>query len=85
MSLLDDGETEDGDAFTPRDVRTEDEDIEELTAKLCHIHLPKLAEAGYIEWERETQTIRRKPKFDTVAPLVELVDDQQTELLQEQP
>lgn len=33
--------------------------------------LPALAAEGFIEWDSETQTVRRGPNFDEVAPIIE--------------
>lgn len=62
-------------AFGPGDA---DEEI--VTARLHHTHLPKLDEAGFIEWERETGTITRGEKFEVVRSLLELMDDNEAEL-----
>lgn len=40
---------------------------EVLQQKLYHRHLPKLAEKGFIEWEREPFQASRGPKFEQVA------------------
>lgn len=36
----------------------------EIETELRETHLPKLAEAGYIEWDPETGTISKGPRFD---------------------
>ena len=36
----------------------------EIEAELRETHLPKLAEAGYIEWDPETGTISKGPRFE---------------------
>lgn len=41
-----------------------------------HVHLPKLAEYGYIEWNRDAHLVTRGANFDDVRPLLELLDDQ---------
>lgn len=72
----------------PRDVAefaidrlaTDGEDVERVTTDLYHAHLPKLAAAGYVDWDRERGTIRRGPNFDDIAPLVRLVYDNRDEL-----
>jgi hypothetical protein len=42
--------------------------------ELRHVHLPKLAAAGIVDWDREGAVVRPGPAFETVAPLVELLD-----------
>lgn len=48
--------------------------------ELFHRHLPKLAEAGFIDWGREEYVVRRGPRFDEVAPLIELMRNHPDEL-----
>lgn len=59
------------DSFVPR--RSGDEDPETVRVELYHAHLPKLAESGYVDWDPDAETVRRGPKFDDVAPLLELL------------
>ncbi|ELZ42459.1 hypothetical protein C471_03338 [Halorubrum saccharovorum DSM 1137] len=40
---------------------------DEIAAELRETHLPALEEAGYIEWDREEETIEPGPNFDEVA------------------
>ena len=40
-----------------------------------HIHLPKLADAGLIEWQQGENTVERGPAFDEVVPLLEAIGD----------
>lgn len=47
-------------------------------AHLHHNHLPKLANAGYIDWDRDSDTISRGPNFFEVQPLIELLDEYNT-------
>ncbi|WP_435064478.1 DUF7344 domain-containing protein [Halobaculum sp. EA56] len=39
-----------------------------------HVHLPKLADAGLITWDREAGTVGRGPAFDEVRPLLEALE-----------
>jgi hypothetical protein len=67
----------------PRDEEefaVEDDDLELLTTELYRAHLPKLAEAGYVDWDRDTKTIRRGPNFEEVAPLLRLMTEHEDEL-----
>ncbi|MCO8245584.1 MULTISPECIES: transcriptional regulator [unclassified Haladaptatus] len=59
---------------------TTDGEVEQLKAELHHRHLPMLADAGYIEWNPDTETIRRGPNFDEVAPLLTLMLNHPDEL-----
>lgn len=42
---------------------------------LTHNHLPKLADAGYIDWDRDTGEIAKGPRFDEIEPLLELLEN----------
>lgn len=43
---------------------------------LYHMHLPKLADGGYIEWNQDSGQVARGPQFDTIAPLLAALTDQ---------
>ena len=55
----------------------EDQAIDRI--RQYHVHLPKLADAGYIEWDTEAETISRGPKFAEVEPLVQLLNEYDAE------
>lgn len=38
-----------------------------------HVHLPKLAEYGFIDWNREQDTVVKGPRFDEIEPVLELL------------
>lgn len=44
-----------------------------------HVHLPKLAEYGYITWLRDAHMVTKGPDFDEVRPVLEVVDDDRDE------
>ncbi|WP_458189837.1 DUF7344 domain-containing protein [Haladaptatus sp. NG-WS-4] len=62
-----------------------DDELRRLETQLRHVHLPKLADDGYIEWNPGTETIRRGPNFDDIAPLLTLMDDHEDELPDDWP
>lgn len=62
-----------------------DGDSESLTIQLRHNHLPKLAEAGVIVWDRDAMRIARGPEFVEIEPLLTLLDDNADDLPGEWP
>jgi hypothetical protein len=80
LMLVSEHNPRDENEFSVDDLATEDDDLELLTTELYHTHLPKLADAGYIEWNEEDHTIRRGPNFDEIAPLLRLMTDHRDEL-----
>jgi hypothetical protein len=48
--------------------------------QLVHNHLPKLDDAGYITWDRDTGNISKGPRFDEIEPLLELIENHADEL-----
>ncbi|QSW98508.1 hypothetical protein [Haloterrigena alkaliphila] len=43
-------------------------------AEYQHCDLPKLDDYGFIEWTPAVNTVERGPRFDEIAPLLELLD-----------
>jgi hypothetical protein len=48
--------------------------------KLNHVHLPKLEEYGFIEWNQENNKVSKGLAFDEIRPLLELLDNHRGEL-----
>ncbi len=67
-------------SFSPDDFATEDDRLDAFLTSLHHVHLPKLEETGFIRWDQETGTIIRGPRYDEIAPLVELMITHEDEL-----
>ncbi|GCF13125.1 hypothetical protein Harman_10600 [Haloarcula mannanilytica] len=44
-----------------------------IPATLYHQHLPKLAEMGLIEWNRETHRVTRGPEYERLRPLLDFL------------
>jgi len=57
-----------------------DADAVERLVTMQHVHLPKLVDYGFIEWNEETHEVTKGPKFDEIRPLLELLDDHEDEL-----
>lgn len=79
-ALLEHTPQHDDDTQVPADVHIEDEDREALQIEMRHIHLPKLEQAGFIEWDREANVIRTGPQFEETQPLLQLMYDHADEL-----
>ena len=47
------------------------------TIAMQHIHLPKLADHGFIDWDRETQRVTKGPQFDEIEPLLTVLSENQ--------
>lgn len=58
----------------------DDDALAVVEQKLYHIHLPKLADAGFIDWNHETGIITRGPRFKQIEPLLRLMHEHQDEL-----
>lgn len=62
-----------------------DHDREPLQTELHHRHLPKLEDAGYVNWTPDSQTVRRGPRFDDIEPVLGLLYTHQDDLPDELP
>lgn len=47
-----------------------DDDLPRLEHELYHVHLPKLADAGYVDWDPEEDLIRHGPAFEAIDPVI---------------
>jgi hypothetical protein len=57
------------------DGRPPDGAAERLRVELVHVHLPKLADPGFVEWGRDPLRVARGPRFEEVAVVVASLDD----------
>lgn len=48
-----------------------DEDL----LRLRLVHLPKIADYGFVEWDPDANRASRGPRFDDLRPLLEMIDD----------
>lgn len=55
-------------------------DADHVTVQLYHNHLPRLANVGVVDWDREDGTVTAGPAFDEVEPFVEVLDRHRHEL-----
>lgn len=46
---------------------------DQLEVEMVHVHLPKLADDGFVEWNRETGTVTRGPRFGDLVPVLNLL------------
>lgn len=58
----------------------EGEERERVALALYQIHLPKLAEAGFVDWAPEEDRVARGPQFEAILPLLDFVETHQEEL-----
>lgn len=70
----------DEDGFDPIELASRAGDPELVGVELHHVHLPKLAESGFIDWNRDENVIRRGPRFDEIVPLLRLTANYRDEL-----
>jgi len=64
----------------PDDVHVGKKPAEVLEAELFHTHLTRLEEAGYIQWNRDDNEIRKGSLFDEIRPVIVLVENHTDEL-----
>ena len=53
-------------------------DLQRAELQLYHTDLPKLEQAGFIEWQPGSERITRGPRFDEIQPLVRLLEEYTT-------
>lgn len=57
------------------DVLDETAKTEQARIEMNHLHLPKLEAMGYVEWDRDSNTVTRGPRFDEIVPVLGLLRD----------
>lgn len=65
---------------SPAAVGGSESDALEHLSTMNHVHLPKLADYGFIEWDREKHEVSKGPNFDEIRPLLEMLDRHADEL-----
>lgn len=53
--------------------------VDKELLRIYFVHLPKLVEYGFAEWDRDTEIVTRGPRFDEIRPFLDLLDDQRGE------
>lgn len=59
------------------DLTTDASDYHEVV--LHHVHLPKLTEAGYVDWDDTDRVVSPGDRFDEVEALLDLLDEHRGE------
>ena len=59
---------------------TKTNDDQKRAIVMAHVHLPKMDECGFIDWDREERTVTKGPRFDEIKPLLTMLIDTQHEL-----
>ncbi len=70
---------QDDDPVVIADSESESDAVKRLLS-MQHVHLPKLVEYGFIEWNKDTHEVMKGPNFDEIRPLLELLDNHEDEL-----
>lgn len=50
------------------------------SVSMNHVHLPKLADYGFIDWDEKRHEVSKGREFDEIRPLLELLDAHEDEL-----
>lgn len=64
----------------PDDVALDGEKRTELRIAFEHNHLPMLEERGFIEWDRDGQTVSTGPNFERIRPILAVLCEHEGEL-----
>jgi hypothetical protein len=60
--------------------REDETDSMEQLVQMQHVHLPKLAEYGFIDWDEDSHEVSKGTNFDEIRPLLELMAEHEDEL-----
>jgi hypothetical protein len=62
--------------ITDPETETETEFVGD-TVRMAHVHLPKLDDYGFIDWNEDADVVRTGEQFDEIEPLLGLLDENQ--------
>lgn len=48
---------------------------DDLAVEMRHVHLPMLEDAGFIDWDRESQRVSRGPRFNELDDVLQVADE----------
>lgn len=68
------------DLAVPEDEQPDETYLKHRQVHLLHNHLPHLAEADIVRWERGSGTVEKGPRFDEIRPLLELLESHRENL-----
>jgi len=57
-----------------------DRDAIDRLVSMQHVHLPKLEEYGFIEWDQNSHEVRTGPNFEEIQPVLQLLAAHSDEL-----
>lgn len=52
------------------------DDADKTAVRMYHVHLPKLVEYGYVEWDRDADAVSKGTEFDAIRHLLEMIDEE---------
>ena len=61
-----------------------EESQRERAILMRHVHLPKLADHGYIDWDQESNRVTKGPQFDEIRSLLALFVENREILLDDE-
>lgn len=80
LNLLEHNPQDDEDIVGLADVSVAGEELAAFRVEMKHKNLPKLVDAGLIEWDRSANVVRKGPAFEEVRPLLVLLRDHEDAL-----
>ena len=78
LELLDENPLPAGPAVFDGGVSPNDRQM--LGAAMHHVHLPKLEERGFVQWDRDENRLTKGSAFEDIKPLLEVLDGHRHEL-----
>lgn len=66
--------------FEPEDFLRRDGPRERPMVELHHNHLPRLDSEGFVDWDDETNTVTRGPRYEEIQPVLSALQTNSDEL-----
>lgn len=73
LATIHDSSPQSSGGFEPEDFVRRDGPHERPVLELHHNHLPRLDSAGFVDWDDETDTVTRGPRFEEIRPVLSVL------------
>ncbi|WP_411968775.1 hypothetical protein [Haloferax sp. YSSS75] len=82
LLALEDANSHADSSFDPTNLLADGDELaiaDSTQIELVHVHLPKLDNQGFVDWNRDTGTIETGPEWGTIEPVLSVIREHRDE------